>query len=250
MSGYNYLDDYAKKGPTYFWFKSHYTFAFNVLRWNKVFNIPNAKIVDIGSGEGFFADFLHKEKIGRLILDDHNLTSLKRSIRKHNDLGCMSDICKLPFASESFDLVCALDVIEHIEDDKRALKEIFRVVKKGGYLLLTVPAYNFLYGEHDEFAGHIRRYTLKEVRKKLTQSCFDVVWFNYAKAIAFFPMLFLRFFKKLSRKSEAKIRPDFFNLPVILNRLFNFLLCIEMPLFKYTRVPFGVSVICLGKKEK
>ncbi len=250
MSGYNYLDDYAEKGPTYFWFKSHYIYAFNVLRWNKVFDSSNVKVIDIGSGEGFFADFLHRENIGSLILDDHNLTSLKRSIKKHDDLGCMSDICNLPFSSESFDLVCALDVIEHIEDDNRALDEVFRVVKKGGYFLMTVPAYKFLYGEHDEFAGHIRRYTLKDVREKLTRACFDVVWFNYAKAIAFFPMLLFRFFKKLSRKSKSKIRPDFFNLPGILNILFNFLLYIEMPLFKYTRVPFGVSVICLGKKRK
>ena len=249
MNRYTYLEYYVSEGPSYFWFKSHYIYAFNALIRGGAFHSSNLKAIDIGSGEGFFANYLHKEKLDFLILNDYDLPPLKRAIKIHNDLGCASDICNLPYASGSFNLVCALDVIEHIKDDKKALDEIYRVLKPGGYFLITVPAFNFLWGEHDEFNGHYRRYSKKEITEKMVQSCFKVVWNNYAKSIAFFPMLIFRFLKKITRKSKSTMRPDIFNLPKIFNRLFCFLLCLEMPLFKFTKIPFGVTFICLGKRE-
>ena len=71
---------------------------------------------------------------------------------------CNASVASLPFKSSTFDLVCAFDVLEHVQNDNIAVKEIFRVCKKNGHVFVTVPAYEFLWSEHDEVNQHFRRY--------------------------------------------------------------------------------------------
>src|ERR1700730_8400269 len=74
----------------------------------------------------------------------------------------------LPFEDGSFDLVTALDVLEHLDDDALALREIGRVLRPGGCLLMSVPAHKFMWGDQDEVNLHRRRYVAPEVRDRLT----------------------------------------------------------------------------------
>jgi SAM-dependent methyltransferase len=98
--------------------------------------------------------------------------------------------CKaMPLADASADLLSALDVLEHLDDDMRGLREFHRILKDNGLLLLTVPAYRFLWSEHDEALMHRRRYVASELHVKLTCTGFRVLKRSYAVFFAFFPIL-------------------------------------------------------------
>jgi SAM-dependent methyltransferase len=81
----------------------------------------------------------------------------------------LSEVASLPFADDTFDLVCALDIVEHVEDDDRALSELSRVAKSGGVVLLSMPLHPSLWTSFDDFVGHKRRYEPPQLLAKLAQ---------------------------------------------------------------------------------
>lgn len=107
----------------------------------------------------------------------------------------------MPLADSSVDLLCAFDVLEHLDDDMSALCEFHRVLQPGGFLLVTVPAYRFLWSEHDEALMHRRRYSASELHVKLTRSRFRVAKRSYAVFFPFFPIVFYRLFRGLFPKN-------------------------------------------------
>jgi SAM-dependent methyltransferase len=81
----------------------------------------------------------------------------------------LGQVTSLPFAAEAFELVCALDIIEHVDDDDRALSEVSRVAKPGGVVLVSMPLHPSLWTSFDDFVGHKRRYEPQQLLAKLTQ---------------------------------------------------------------------------------
>ena len=104
----------------------------------------------------------------------------------------------LPYSGASFDLVTALDVVEHLDDDVAGLREMRRVLRPGGRLLLFVPAFMFLWGVQDDVSHHRRRYTLPELRQKLEQAGMKVDRASYANITFFGPILVGRLFMRLT----------------------------------------------------
>src|SRR3989344_1275265 len=98
----------------------------------------------------------------------------------------------LPYPEGTFDIVLALDVLEHVRDDRVAIAEIRRVLKQGGAAVIFVPAFRFLWGAIDELGEHFRRYTLRELRAKLAESGFGVRYSSYFNFFLFLPILFVR----------------------------------------------------------
>ncbi len=105
-----------------------------------------------------------------------------------------ADACLLPYENSSFDVIVSFDVIEHIKDDYKAVSEIYRVLKPGGYFLLTVPAFNFLFSNHDRHLGHYRRYSKKLLMQVLQP--FKNVSLGYWFFFLFFPAVLVRLFDK------------------------------------------------------
>jgi SAM-dependent methyltransferase len=94
------------------------------------------------------------------------------ALAKLRDRGAqvvLSEIGSLPFADGAFDLVCALDIIEHVDDDNAALRELSRVIKQGGTLVLSAPLHLSRWTAFDDFVGHKRRYEPQELIDKLAQ---------------------------------------------------------------------------------
>ena len=81
----------------------------------------------------------------------------------------LSQVTALPFVSQSFDLVCALDIVEHVEDDEAALSELSRVAREGAALLISVPLHASRWTSFDDFVGHRRRYEPDDLRSKLAR---------------------------------------------------------------------------------
>ena len=149
--------------------------------------------------------------------------------------------------SDSVDIVTALDVLEHVREDLPALKEINRVLKPGGKLIAIVPAYGFLWSEHDEALHHYRRYVARELRAKLTASGFEIERSTYFITALFFPILFFRLWQGVRRTSiEASV--SYRLPPPWANRLLIACLDIERALIDYFNLPFGVSLILVGRK--
>src|SRR5208337_994742 len=115
----------------------------------------------------------------------------------------------IPLADSSVDLLSALDVLEHMDDDMCALNEFHRVLQPEGFLLVTVPAYRFLWSEHDEALMHRRRYIASELHVKLTRSGFRVLKRSYAVFFAFFPIASYRLFRGLFPKDPFAPRPSY-----------------------------------------
>jgi hypothetical protein len=145
-----------------------------------------------------------------------------------------------------FDAVVASDVLEHIQDDTAAAAEITRVVRRGGRVVISVPAHQWLYSEHDAALRHFRRYSKAAIRQLLEQSKLRVLRLTYWNA-ALFPAICLR---RLTgqRRAESGTRSDMEPVPWLINEPLAALLAIEAAILRYTALPWGVSLIALAER--
>lgn len=157
---------------------------------------------------------------------------------------------RLPFADGSFDLVSALDVLEHIPDDQRAIQEMFRVLKKGGFALVTVPAHQWLWSRHDEALHHLRRYTTDELRRKLCEAGFRIVERSHFVVPAIFFLCFKKMTRYLQKIQGAKEMIDTYDiiLPSWLNRILIWWLCAEKIIMRFIPIPAGSSLVIISQK--
>lgn len=155
----------------------------------------------------------------------------------------------LPFKPESFSLVTAIGVIEHLDDEKGFLSEVSRVCKPGGYILLLTSAYDFLWSRHDDIVHHKRRYTKAQLRRLLTTSGFEVVQSSYVNTFLFPPILVIRLVQRLSGTAVAKNgSPDVFKPASLINAFLYMVLWIEAKLLRFMSFPFGVGLLAITRK--
>lgn len=204
-------------------------------------------ILDVGCGTGINLGIL--EKFGKVVGVDPSKKALQFTRQRGFKNLIKASAEKLPFPDKCFNLVTALDVIEHIADDLKALKELHRVLKSQGLLLVTVPAYQFIWSEHDEALHHFRRYTASQLHQKLNQAGFRVKRRSYVITFTFPLILGYRLLKGLLPKNSSVPQTSYVVLPRFLNNFLIFTLKIEGWLLKYINLPFGTSVICLAQKD-
>ncbi len=152
---------------------------------------------------------------------------------------------QLPYESDSFELVTALDVIEHLDDDIAGLREMRRVLRRDGRILVFVPAFMFLWGVQDDVSNHRRRYTLPSLLKAVEEAGFRVEWSSYANISFFLPVLVVRSVMRwlgLRADTEYGINISLMNGP------FSALFAAERLVFKHGRLPFGVSAVCIARR--
>ncbi len=163
------------------------------------------------------------------------------------------DVMALPFRNE-FDVVGLFDVLEHIDDDTGALREISQVVKQRGMLLITVPAHQFLWSYFDLSSNHKRRYRKAELQVKMEQAGFTVKKISYYMFFLFPVLAAIRLIgniKKHERKDNKKLTIgtslETKTIP-ILNEVFLASLRLEKFLLRYFNLPFGASLVVLAEK--
>jgi len=152
---------------------------------------------------------------------------------------------KLPYEDGAFDITTALDVVEHLDDDIAGLKEMYRVTKSGGYSLIFVPAFMWLWGVQDDISHHRIRYTKKQIADRLEQAGYEVERATYANFTFFAPILGGRTIMKITG-----IKPESENNVNIsaLNGVFGKLFSAERHILKNFDFPFGVSIVMVARK--
>jgi SAM-dependent methyltransferase len=205
--------------------------------------IQNPKILDVGCGTGANLEMLKQygESEGVDVSDDALEFCRKKGLKVHKGLAE-----ELPFEDETFDLVTALDVVEHLDDDIAGLKEMLRVLKTGGKTLIFVPAFMWLWGVQDDISNHRIRYTRKEIVERLEKAGFTIERATYANITFFAPILAGRVLMKITG-----IKPESENNVNVsaLNGFFGKIFSSEKYWLKNANFPFGVSIVIVAKKK-
>jgi len=238
---------------TYWWFVARRRLIVTLLQ--DLLPPAPIDILDIGCGTGAMLDDL--ASYGRVVGADFSPEALafcrKRGERVHATYDLVrADARFLPFGNNCFDVVTAMDIIEHIDRDKDAILEIGRVLRPGGHLLVTVPAYRSLWSEHDVALHHHRRYTGPQFRDLLQRAGLTVEKISYTVS-SLFPLIWIfRHINKLTSFRRAKRPPqaDLIEFPKPFNAALISLLAMETNVVRKGVLPFGVTVVAVAKKPE
>lgn len=203
------------------------------------------KILNVGCGTGGTIDML--EQFGPTTNVDISDEAIKfmeqrgyKGIVKVDDIG-------LPFKDKSFDMVGAFDVLEHIEKDVEALKEWKRVIRDDGAILITVPAYQWLWSDHDVSLHHKRRYTIKRLETTAKQAGLKLDKRSYAIVFSLPLVVGFRLLNKALRRKTTS-ETSYVDVPDWANSLFSRLLYTEAKAHRAVSLPAGTSVIAVLRK--
>ncbi len=247
-SGFDLTDQYVE---TSFWVRSRNR-LFKRLIHKYSTNTSKTRYLDIGCGTG---DFIRQ-------LDDlDNLEIIGSEVYLRGLYYAKKNLPQIEFVQfdvargtmdEEFDLIGAFDVIEHIEDDIVALKNMQRMLTDGGVLLISVPQYMFMWGRLDEIVRHKRRYSRLDLLSKLEDAGFDITFCTSFVFVLFPAMILSRFLDKKSKLDQAdseelKKRVRF---PGPLNWLFDVLMRIDEELIGLgLSLPFGGTLVVVASKS-
>jgi SAM-dependent methyltransferase len=242
---------YFRHETTHWWFRWRFDLISDVL--GSLRQDGPLRILDAGCGTGQMLKCLesHGEAVG--------IDSSPQAVGYARDRGVSrlvrGSITDPPFRDGSFDCVVALDVIEHVDDDIGILTKLHEVVKPGGHLIVTVPAFKTLWSEHDEINQHKRRYRAPQLSRLIQEAGFDLQRVSYCNTALFLPVLTLRKGKNLLRASRRRrgaghdsLRSDLGEYPVPVNAALNWLMRGETRLMRHVDLPFGVSILAVARR--
>jgi SAM-dependent methyltransferase len=211
---------------------------------------PDSRILEIGCGNGSVLAFLKQNGLN-IAGGDIFLEGLRFCRQRAGAVPLFQiNILALPFIND-FDMIGLFDILEHIDDDEKALREVNQALKPGGKILLTVPAHGFLWRQADEAAAHKRRYSRADIIAKLERNGFNIRKISFF--ISFFLPLFLVFkvankLFKGGNRQDIKSIIEFRTVPVV-NEICLWLLRLENRMIKRFNLPFGASFLVLAEKK-
>lgn len=238
--------DMTELEKNHFWFVARRKIIETVLgRFINLQNSKNLDVLEIGSGTGgnlkYFSEYF--PKIKGIEPDKDALKLSKEKIKLEIKSGGLPD--DLPYKNQKFDIIFLFDVLEHINKDFKSLAKIKNRLKKGGLLFITIPAFKFLWSQHDTDHQHYRRYTKKDIKTILKKNNYKVLYSSYYNFLLSPLIIGTRFLKKLLRiKSSDTKKPNKF-----INYLLQKIMSFERYLLKYISLPFGISIITVAKND-
>lgn len=241
MQAEEYTRMYELEGH-YWWFVGRRRVALKLLRRHTL-PVQRPRVLDLGCGTGVISQELGEwSDVVSLDMSDLALKfcserGLRHLVRARGEW--------LPIAASSVDAILALDIFEHIEDDAAAFREAYRVLRPGGVLVLSVPAFRSLWGPHDVALMHFRRYTRSLMRHRLKEAGFNVERLSYSVFFLFPVVVMVRLFEK-RRKGEA--RASLPQVPKWQNGALIKLQDIEAAVIGGVDLPWGSSVLAVARK--
>lgn len=201
----------------------------------------NSKILEIGSGTGGNLEML--SQYGEVTAVEMEKLPFELSLKKASpnvkiQKGFLPD--NLNVKHSEFDVVCLLDVLEHIDQDEESLNAVKSLLSSQGKLLITVPAYSWLWSSHDVFNHHKRRYTKKQLISDLECAGFNVFNCSYFNTYLFPVAVGVRLWERLFSRKETNVGVD--NKSKFTNAVLLSIFATERHLFPKKVMPFGLSI--------
>jgi len=240
---------FANVDRRHWWFQLRRDIAAALLRLFLA-NDKSIRIIDIGTGTGGMLPVL--SQFGSVTAAEPDPDALEFTRHEYSYLpSCQfiqSDWQGLNMPELEFDLLTAFDVLEHCEDDFQALTRWRKMVKDGGRMLITVPAFNSLWGANDDLSHHYRRYSKTTLREVILRSSLVVEKISYINSMMFLPVWLSRNLKEPIEKrlGQKKAAPWDFDLPYApINAMFRMLFSCEKFVLPFMDLPIGTSLIAL-----
>lgn len=246
-----YYKEYFKLEREHWYFRARNKIIMSHIR-GLVSDERKIKILNVGVGTGHTSELL--QEFGEVIsieYDENCCQFVSETLDIQIENG---SVLNLNYSSNEFDLVCAFDVIEHVGEDTLGVKELKRVCKKEGVVVITVPAYMFLWSRHDEINHHYRRYKKKQLLNLFSGEG-SFIYHSYYNFWLFPPVALFRFLNNilgLTKESDKNTGSDFTVMGKdswitrILYRIFHsesYFVTNHIPL------PFGVSLMTSWRKR-
>jgi len=228
----------------YWWHVARRALLADLLRWG-VPEDASRPALDLGCGTG--ANFGLLAPYGRFFGSEVEGSLWAEGRERPSRPVLLARGERLPFADGTFGLCTFFDVLEHVEAEDAFLTEMRRVLRPGGRVFLSVPAYKFLWSDHDVSLHHFRRYTRGSLRDALTRNGFEVVRITYAMATIFPLVAGYRLLSKL-RPGTGDAQASYVEAPEWLNRLLTKVVSSEGAWLERADLPFGTSLFALARR--
>ncbi len=241
-----YFDVMAEQAKSHWWYRARRALVAQLLEGELA---PGATVVDVGCGTGDNLAALDAAGKGGAVvgveLSPYAVRHAPLSPTGRVRVG-VSRAERLPFASGCADLVTSMDVIEHL-DDAAALAEYRRILRPGGLVLLTVPAYQWLWSDHDDWAAHLRRYTRASLVAAVDRAGFEALHTAYFNSFLVPPAAVLR--RTPARRLVKGQQDEVGAASPLVDRVMTGLSAVERRLARRHRgVPFGLSIVSLARR--
>lgn len=206
-------------------------------------------VLDVGCGAGAFVRELARvaARVSGVDMDPQML----RAAREHGvGRTLLARAAEIPFADASFDLVCAFDVLEHLDDDGAALRETLRLLRPRGRLMVSVPAYPALYSDNDRVSQHRRRYTRSGLERALRDAGFELERSTHVNALLFPAILPVVLASQLRERLAPRRAPHThlsWKVPSALNETLRAIFVSERALLRRTDLPLGHSLLAIAR---
>lgn len=230
----------AETESLHWWFTARRRIIASII---ETLRLPNdARILEIGSGTGGNLKML--SRFGKVSAVEMDATARAIAEKKtHSLFDIRNGYCPtdMPFESyEKFDLICLFDVLEHIEDDVATLACLKELLTINGRVLVTVPAYRWLWSAHDKFLHHKRRYSSRELKTKLDETGFSVEKISHFNTLLFPFAAGARILDRILGRQSASGT----SVPgPLVNSSFHAIFSFERYFLGWMNFPFGVSII-------
>jgi SAM-dependent methyltransferase len=241
------LDATARAEREHFWFRGFRRFVAPLLA-RAAGNRTDLRVLDCGCGTGNNLRMLRAH--GRAIGIDLTASGLAHARRQGERLIARASALTLPFSADTFDLVTSFDVIYAFDDDlaAQALKEMHRVLRPGGHLVLNVAALPILRGNHSILGGEVQRYTRSSLRRHLEHAGFDVVRLTYTNAFILPIVAGVRFVQRWTQ-GQHEVSDVEMAVPIApINLTLAALLALESVALRVVNMPLGSSLLTLARK--
>jgi SAM-dependent methyltransferase len=232
----------------HFWFRGLRRFLRPLLA-QAVAGRPNPRILDCGAGTGVNLPLL--ATFGSVSGVDLNAYGVGQARSRGFTSTARANVAALPFYGETFDVATSIDVLYSLSDDdeRRAVDEMWRVLKPGGAVVLNLAAMDALRGDHSVLAEEVRRYNRPRVRGLLERAGFHIERLTYSNAVLF-PIVFAQRLveRKAGLSDPDRAAANWTVPPQPVNALLDGALAIEALAQRYVPMPFGSSLLVLARK--
>jgi SAM-dependent methyltransferase len=238
----------AQAEASHFWFRGFRAFITPLVR-QALDGRPDARILDCGCGTGANVRFL--EQYGRAFGFDLSETGLALGLEAGGTHLVRASVTDAPFPSASFDLVTSFDVLYSLDTDAehRAVAEMYRLIRPGGFVLVNVAAMEMLRGDHSVLSRERRRYSRAALQTLLANAGFSILRLTYTNAALFVPLAMMRAVQRLRGLApEGAATHEISVPPAPVNALLTAVLGLESVWLKHMDSPFGSSLLCLARK--